>query len=70
VIDLETLDGALIGILSRLEGTILNDLPGLEIPTMENIAEFIFKSVSVLGIDVQRVQVTRESLGQSVILEV
>ena len=54
---------------STLDHRLLNDLPGLKNPTLENLARFIFAAVNFSLPGIVRVRVSRPSYGQCCIYE-
>lgn len=66
VLDLEALDAALAQVLDQLSDRILNEIDGLEKPTMENMAAYIFDHISAQGYPVSEIEICRPTLGQAV----
>lgn len=64
LIDLTRLDGELDALRRTLDHKFLNRIAGLERPTLENIARFIFERVQSLG-PIARVTVFRDSCGEA-----
>ena len=64
LIDLTLLDGKLNELRRTLDHKLLNRIAGLELPTLENLARFIFERVQPLG-PVARVTVFRDSCGEA-----
>lgn len=54
---------------SSLDHRLLNEVPGLENPTLENLTRFIFAAVQSRIPGVVRVRVSRPSYGQSCVYE-
>lgn len=67
--DFDEIKRVLDDVRERLDHRLLNEVPGLENPTLENIARFIFESVRVHLPEVVRVRVRRPSYGQSCVYE-
>jgi len=63
--DLSEVKHALEAIRSELDHHLLNDIPGLENPTLENLARFVFERAGRALPEVVRVRVRRPSYGQS-----
>lgn len=63
--DLSDVRSKLDAIKSDLDHHLLNDVEGLGIPTLENIARFIFDRARKCLPEVARVRVRRPSYGQS-----
>ena len=64
VVDLGELDRVLQGALAKLDHTILNEVPGLETPTLENILLFIERAMREDGLSPSRLEIARPTLGQ------
>jgi 6-pyruvoyltetrahydropterin/6-carboxytetrahydropterin synthase len=63
--DFGEVDGALKEVRALLDHRLLNEVEGLERPTLENLARFIFvQAKSKLG-EVARVKISRPSYGQT-----
>lgn len=65
VVDFEILTAALNDVRGKLDHHFLNDLPGLGIPSLENIAQWIAGQLSPGFPALQSVTVRRPSLGES-----
>jgi 6-pyruvoyltetrahydropterin/6-carboxytetrahydropterin synthase len=63
--DLGEVSSALRAIAETLDHRMLNDIPGLGEPTLENLARFIFARARERFPEVARVSVRRPSTGQS-----
>lgn len=63
--DLGEVKSALDGIRDELDHHLLNDVAGLGVPTLENLAKFIFERAKLTLPEVARVRVKRPSCGQS-----
>jgi 6-pyruvoyltetrahydropterin/6-carboxytetrahydropterin synthase len=63
--DFEEINVVLTAIRSTLDHQVLNELEGLSLPTMENLARFIFISAKAKMPEVCRVRLSRPSYGQS-----
>jgi 6-pyruvoyltetrahydropterin/6-carboxytetrahydropterin synthase len=70
VADLGALSEALRALAGRLDHGLLNEIPGLERPTLERIAAFAAGELRVQFPALARVAVSRPSLGESCVLEV
>jgi 6-pyruvoyltetrahydropterin/6-carboxytetrahydropterin synthase len=64
VVDLGTLEVSLEKVRKQLDHKMLNRVAGLERPTLENLARFIFERLPQ-GIAVSRVTVHRDSCGEA-----
>ncbi len=64
ITDFGALDRRIAGLVEALDHRTLNDVPGLEQPTLERIAQWIFERLtpSLPGLD--RVTVRRDSVGE------
>lgn len=70
VLDLGLLRRALAEVRERLDHHMLDDVPGLGIPTLENLCLFIAEAMpEPLRENMARVRVWREALGDSCVLE-
>jgi 6-pyruvoyltetrahydropterin/6-carboxytetrahydropterin synthase len=67
--DFGEIKAALDELRSTLDHRLLNEVPGLENPTLENLARFIFAAVKSQFPGVVRVRVSRPSYGQSCVYE-
>lgn len=65
VVDFEVLGAALAAVREKLDHHFLNDLPGLGIPSLENIAHWIAAQLSPGFPALRSVTVRRPSLGES-----
>ena len=63
--DFAEINAVLGEIRASLDHRLLNDLPELGMPTLENLARHIFREVSRRLPEVSRVKLARPSLGQS-----
>lgn len=63
--DFAEVSGVLDDIRTSLDHTLLNDLPQLGAPTLENLARYIFREAKRRLPEVSRVKLARPSLGQS-----
>jgi 6-pyruvoyltetrahydropterin/6-carboxytetrahydropterin synthase len=63
--DLGEVKAVVEAISAELDHRLLNDLPGLDRPTLENLARFIYQRARAALPQVVRVFVSRPSLGQS-----
>lgn len=64
VMDLGKLEELLRGILSELDHAVLNDIPGLEKPTFENILLWIEAKMKAAGVFPSRLEIERPTLRQ------
>lgn len=69
VIDLGVLRRRLDGVRAQLDHHMLDDVPGLTPPTLENLCLFIANALSDLEPRPARVRVWREALGDGCTLE-
>jgi 6-pyruvoyltetrahydropterin/6-carboxytetrahydropterin synthase len=69
VIDLGILRQRLAVVREALDHHLLDEVPGLGIPTLENIAAFIAKSLVDLTPSVSAVRVWRDGIGDACILK-
>lgn len=68
--DLGLLRRGLEGVREQLDHHMLDDVPGLGTPTLENLCAFIAQALPAdLRAGVSRVRVWREALGDSCVLE-
>ena len=66
--DLAELDAALAAVARELDHGILNDKPGLESPTLENLCLFFAERLAPRFEGLCRVAVSRPSVGESCVL--
>lgn len=64
VMDLGALESLLRKILSELDHAVLNDIPGLEKPTFENILLWIESKMKAAGVAPSRLEIERPTLRQ------
>ena len=64
VMDLGKLEDMLKGILAQLDHAVLNDIPGLEKPTFENILLWIEAKMKAGGVSPSRLEIERPTLRQ------
>jgi 6-pyruvoyltetrahydropterin/6-carboxytetrahydropterin synthase len=64
VMDLGALDAALKDVLSQLDHAVLNDIPGLEQPTFENILLWIEAQLTTRGYAPSRLEIERPTVRQ------
>ncbi|MGI4778913.1 MAG: 6-carboxytetrahydropterin synthase [Janthinobacterium lividum] len=69
VIDLGVLRQHLEGVRSRLDHHLLDEVPGLGAPTLENLCMFIAGALSGMSPAPTRVRVWRDALGDACALE-
>ena len=67
--DLGEVDAVLKALREMLDHRLLNDIEGLGIPTLENLAKFIFVRAKASLPEVVRVKLRRPSYGQSCVYE-
>lgn len=63
VVDMEALERDLGGVRLKLDHRFLNDIEGLTVPTMENIAMFVWDQLSTMP-QLRTVQVMRRQSGE------
>lgn len=66
VMEHEKLSGAVKEIVATLDHNLLNDIPGLEIPTGEYISRWIYNQLKPSVPDLKEVSVMRETVGLKV----
>ena len=64
IVDFETLEKACAELRESLDHNFLNEIPGLETPSLENISRWIWQRLQVQVPGLHRVTVRRDSLGQ------
>jgi len=69
VIDLGLLRERLQAVRAQLDHHLLDDVPGLGIPTLENLCLFISRALADLRPQPSRVRVWRDALGDECLLE-
>ncbi|MDD0839648.1 6-carboxytetrahydropterin synthase [Curvibacter sp. HBC61] len=69
VIDLGHLRVHLAGVREQLDHHLLDEVPGLGKPTLENLCAFIAQALSGMNPPPSRVRVWREALGDSCVLD-
>ena|ERR1700680_1170726 len=67
--DFGEINAALAAIRTGLDHHLLNEVPGLGTPTLENLARFIYREAKARLPEVCRVRLSRPSCGQSCIYE-
>jgi 6-pyruvoyltetrahydropterin/6-carboxytetrahydropterin synthase len=70
VIDLGFLRQRLLGVREQLDHHLLDEVSGLGIPTLENIAAFIASSMNDLRPPLSSVRVWRDGIGDACLLEI
>jgi 6-pyruvoyltetrahydropterin/6-carboxytetrahydropterin synthase len=65
LIDLAVIEEALAGLRDRLDHRVLNDIGGLGVPTLENLAAWIYRELAAILPGLARVTVRRQSCGES-----
>jgi len=63
--DFAEIDAAITDIRARLDHHMLNEIKGLEQPTLENLARFIFTALKKPLPELTSVTVRRDSLGEA-----
>ncbi len=63
--DFGEVSAALAEIRELLDHRLLNEIPALATPTLENLARFVFREAKLRLPEVRRVRLSRPSLGQS-----
>lgn len=66
VMEHETLSRAVQEIVAQLDHNLLNDIPGLELPTGEYISKWIYDQLKPMIPDLREVSVMRETVGLKV----
>jgi 6-pyruvoyltetrahydropterin/6-carboxytetrahydropterin synthase len=64
VLDLGALDAALKDVLAELDHSVLNDIPGLEQPTFENLLLWIEAGLKAKGFTPSRLEIERPTVRQ------
>ncbi|HEY1614853.1 MAG TPA: 6-carboxytetrahydropterin synthase [Rhizomicrobium sp.] len=67
--DLGEVKAVLAEIAEELDHRLLNDVSGLGAPTLENLAQFIFRRAKIAIPEVARVRIRRPTYGQSCVYE-
>ena len=67
--DLGEVKATLDAVRDSLDHRLLNEVPGLDNPTLENLARFIFEAARATLPEVVRVRLRRPSYGQSCVYE-
>ena len=70
VLDFSLFDLEMKNIKNSLDHSYLNDIIGLENPTLENIGVYIYKKLKELKLNIYRVIVKRKSCGETFYLEI
>ena len=65
VADLDTLDAALKAVAAELDHGLLNDKPGLEVPTLERLCLYFAERLKVQFPGLSRVVLSRPTIGES-----
>lgn len=63
--DFAEIDGAIAELRARLDHHTLNDIEGLEVPTLENVSRYIFDASRATLPELAAVTVKRGTLGES-----
>jgi 6-pyruvoyltetrahydropterin/6-carboxytetrahydropterin synthase len=69
VVDLGVLRGRLEAVRLQLDHHLLDDVPGLGVPTLENLCLFIARVLADMRPPPSRVRVWRDALGDECVLE-
>ena len=70
ILDFSLFNLEMKNIKNSLDHSYLNDITGLENPTLENIGIYIYKKLKELKLNVCKVIVKRKSCGESFYLEI
>jgi len=65
--DFAVIDQALQSVHEQLDHQFLNEVPGLEVPTLENLALFIYSRLKPELSELDRVGVYRDSCGEAAV---
>ena len=65
VADLGRIEAACDGVRAALDHRMLNEIGGLEKPSLENLCLFIWSALAPRFVNLSRVTVRRDSIGQS-----
>lgn len=65
LVDFAVIEAALATLRDRLDHRVLNDIPGLTVPTLENLAAWIYGELEARLPGLTRVTVRRPSSGES-----
>ncbi len=65
VMDLGLIRAHLAAVRDQLDHHFLDDVPGLGVPTLENLCSFIAAQFAQQGVQLSRVRVWREGVGDS-----
>ena len=68
VADLDTLDVALKAVATELDHGLLNDKPGLEVPTLERLCLYFAERLKVRFPGLSRVVLSRPTIGERCVL--
>ena len=69
ITDFKKIDTNLTNIIKTLDHSFLNDIPGLDNPTLENIGSWIWKQLEKKHKNIYEVKVSRKSCGEKFILQ-
>ncbi|HWE47558.1 MAG TPA: 6-carboxytetrahydropterin synthase [Caulobacteraceae bacterium] len=69
VADLAELDGALKGIAAELDHGLLNEKPGLDTPTLENLCLYFAERLKPAFPNLRRIVLSRPTVGESCAFE-
>ena len=70
ILDFSVFQNKLELIKKDLDHKFLNDISGLENPTLENIGLYIYKRLKKMGLHLYKILVKRKSCGETFILKV
>ena len=65
IVDFETIDAHIAALRATLDHNLLNDIDGLDSPTLENICLWLWTQLEAELPQISAVEVFRDSLGQS-----
>jgi 6-pyruvoyltetrahydropterin/6-carboxytetrahydropterin synthase len=65
LVDFAVIEAALAALRDRLDHRVLNDIAGIGVPTLENLAAWIYGELAVILPGLTRVTVRRPSSGES-----
>ena len=65
--DFGAIDAAMKSVHDTLDHHFLNEVPGLEVPTLENLAVFIYQRLKTDFREIDRVGVFRDSCGEAAV---
>jgi 6-pyruvoyltetrahydropterin/6-carboxytetrahydropterin synthase len=65
LVDFAVIEQALLRLRERLDHRLLNDIAGLAVPTLENLAAWIYRALASELPGLAHVTVSRDSVGES-----